>query len=417
MIYIGLLDCNNFFVSCERLFRPDLQNRPTVVLSSNDGCVVARSQEVKDLGIPMGVPHFKVRQDFGKANVAIFSSNFQLYRDVSRRVMEVLKQEVGAVEQYSIDEAFFKIDTRAEDVESTLKEIKATIERKVGMPVSIGVAKTKTIAKCASKKEKRGSGICFLADDVWKAYTKEVAIDEIWGIGGKTAAKCHSHNIKTVADFLSVDRSQIENLFGVAGVRLLSELNEISVSKLEVTTDLQHSIMSTRSFSKTTTKIAVLEDSVAYHISHAVEELRSEGALAQSLRVLIKPSRHSDWSLRGGTLEVILPEPTDDTRVFLKEARHLVEQLFEKDVPYKKAGIILSLITDKSSRSESLFAEVGANSRADKLMETLDGLNTRFGKNTVTLGRLNKGKEWQTSSKFVSPQYTTAWSDIASVKT
>lgn len=416
MKYTGLVDCNNFFVSCERLFRPDLWGKPTVVLSSNDGCVVARSQEVKDMGIPMGVPHFKVRDEFKKSGVTVFSSNFKLYRDISRRVMEVLEAEVGKVEQYSVDEAFFALDATPETIEDALRAIKQRIEQCVGVPVSVGAAKTKTIAKAASEKEKKGAGICVLTGATWQRYTTRMAIDDVWGIGGKTGIKCHEAGIRTVADYLATDRSRIEALFGVSGMRLHSELREQPVRTLGEESSLQQSIMSTRSFKEATTDVAVLQDSIAYHIAHAAEELRELGAVAQSLRVLIRPSRHGDWALRGGTKEYLFTIPTNDTRAFLEAATSMLSELYEPGVPYKKAGVVLSLITGAEYQAMDLFADTNEVERSGVLMRAIDTLNSKYGNGTLTLGRTGKEAVWRASTAYVSPQYTTEWNHVALVR-
>ena len=416
MKYIGLLDCNNFFVSCERLFRPDLWAKPTVVLSSNDGCVVARSLEVKDMGIPMGVPYFQIKKELQAADTAVFSSNFQLYRDISRRVMDVLKQEVGKVEQYSVDESFFEVLGTRKEVEAQLIAVKAAVESKVGMPVSVGAAKTKTIAKYASEYQKRGTGYCLLTGESWQALVEELPIGKIWGVGGKTQIKLREQGVNTVADFLAIDPARLKNIYGIGGLRLQSELNELPVHKLGGRKELQKSIMSTRSFSATTTDLATLRDSLTYHIEHAATELRGLEAVTQSMRVLIGTNRHSEWLLRGDSREVLLTTPTNDTRVLLKEAHKALEQMFEPEVPYKKAGIVLSMLSDERSVTGSLFDSESELDSGPKIMKLMDKLNTRFGKETITVGRTAGHKSWNVNNQFSSPQYTTRWSDIACIK-
>ena len=416
MSYIGLLDCNNFFVSCERLFRPDLARRPVLVLSSNDGCVVARSQEVKNLGVPMGIPHFKVKDILEENKVVVFSSNFQLYRDISRRVMEVLENTVGPIEQYSVDEAFFRIEVNEREVEPLLRDAKAAIEKSVGVPVSLGAAKTMTIAKYASEKEKVGSRICFLTGKAWQGETSNIPVSKIWGIGGATSRKMNEVGIKTVSDLLQVDRERVDRLFGIHGLRLQTELAEVPARSLGRDKELQKSIMSTRSFAKASTELSVLENAVAYHTSHVAKDLREMGAKAKIIRVLLRPSRHSDWSLRGGTQEAVLVAPTNNTQLLLHEALELARKIYEPGVPYKKAGVIVSDITESVFSQPDLFiAEVVKND--DKLDSVIDAVNDRFGKDSLTIGRLKNAGGWQVSRKHSSPQYTTKWSDIAIAKT
>ena len=411
MKYIGLLDCNNFFVSCERLFRPDLLGKPVVVLSSNDGCVVARSKEVKELGIPMGVPHFKVKDEFKAADVVVFSSNFPLYRDISARVMQALRDEVSDVAQYSVDEAFFTFEAEAEaEVYAFLRQVKRSVEAKVGMPVTVGAAKTKTIAKCASELGKKADGVCFLEGDSWKNAALTFPLEDVWGIGGKTAEKMRAIGLITVADLLAADPALVTNRFGVHGARLAAELSEQPAGGRSHD-DLQHSIMSTRSFRDSTTDLSILEDAVAYHVAHAAEELRELKAVAGEIRVLIRTSRHGDWFLRGGSKECILDAPTSDTRVLLREALTLTRNLYEPGVPYKKAGVVLGRISSSEHQSLSLFSQ----SEQGAVLATVDSLNQKFGKDTLTIGRVGHGERWQASRSHISPHYTTKWNEIATV--
>lgn len=409
-MYIGLLDCNNFFVSCERLFRPDLIGVPVVVLSSNDGCIVARSKEVKEAGIPMGVPHFKIRDDLARIGAQVFSSNFPLYRDISFRVMDVLAREVSAVEQYSVDEAFFVLpEGSATTCRVRAAHLKATVEREVGVPVTVGIARTKTIAKCATELGKKADGVKVLAGATWNRVRQDFPLADVWGVGGKTAAKLRTEGLTTVADLLAADPARVQALFGVHGIRLRWELAEQRADRSNAGDELQQSIMSTRSFRETTTERAVLHDALAYHVAHAAEELRTLGACAQGLRVLIRPSRHGDWSLRGGVREALLTEPTDDTRTLLKEATRLMEVIFEDGVPYKKAGVVLTHIVPRASVAPSLFAPVAETS---KLFGTIDALNQRFGSGTLTIGRTRSTERWAASRTHLSPRYTTDWKQI-----
>lgn len=412
MSYVGLVDCNNFFVSCERLFRPDLAGKPVVVLSSNDGCIVARSKEVKDLGVPMGVPYFKVKGELAAAGATIFSSNFTLYRDISARVMEVLRATVANAEQYSVDEAFFTLpDAPHETTHEELVRVKRAVETQVGVPVSVGAARTKTIAKCATERAKAGVGTELLVGEEWQQAARTYPLPEVWGIGGRTAQRMREIGLTTVADLLAADRQFIHDEFGVAGARLRAELSEMRTHG-RARDELQQSIMSTRSFRTSTEDRTVIEDAIAYHVAHVAEELREIGASAGVVRVLIRPSRHGEWVLRGGTAAVVLTIPTDDTRVILREALVLVRQLFEPGVPYKKAGVVLSGIVPRATVAPSLFA---TPSSVSELFSAIDTLNDRFGPETVSIGRTGREDRWQPSKEHVSPRYTTSWSEIRTV--
>lgn len=413
MRYIGLIDCNNFFVSCERLFRPDLRNRPTVVLSSNDGCVVARSQEVKDMGIPMGVPYFKVKDILNEGSAAVFSSNFTYYRDISSRVFSTMRELVRVIEQYSIDESFFSITADSQqEAELFATSLKQYIETRVGIPVSIGLAATKTQAKYASILAKKTGGVAVLEREAFSAAAPSIRIGDIWGIGPRLARRFEATDIATVADLCAADQATIAKVFGVVGVRLQQELQGRSVYRVTEKRAVQQSIMSTRSFKSATTSLAVVEDAVAYHIRMALEDLRSMGQKAQGLQVMIRPSRHGDYLLRGGSKSVVLSEPSSDTFVFQREAMRLTQELFEAGVPYKKAGIILSQLAPEIVHQLSLDTDSTDRESREQLMSLIDGINTRFGKERVQIGGRLLGAAWAVKRDRLSPAYTTKWSDV-----
>ena len=421
MTYIGLLDCNNFFVSCERLFRPDLAWRPVVVLSGNDGCVVARSNEVKELGIPMGVPYFKVEKELKTAQVAIFSSNFTLYRDISKRVMARLREETAQIEQYSVDEAFFGI--RAEDevsIEAEMRRIKAVIEKDIGVPVSIGAAKSKTIAKQAAEQEKRGTGVCLLTGEHWQQVAGELSVGAVWGIGRRTAEKCVRHEVRTVAEYMALDRARVAALFGVDGVRKHQELNEQSVYRLgERSAAEQQSIMSTRSMKQALTNRDQIEVALLYHVDQVARQLREKKLEATRLSVMIRPSRHGDWALRGGTAEELLALPSNDTRTLSITARALCRSLYEVEVPYKKVGVVVSGLRPEGISQGELFAATDQSEKRDDgkvVMAVVDALNDKYGRETMLFGRVRGSRVWDGKHDRLSPQYTTNWSEIADIR-
>jgi len=414
MEYVGLADCNNFFVSCERVFRPDLWNKPVVVLSSNDGAIVARSEEVKKLGVPMGVPYFKVRDVFEKNQVAVFSSNYELYRDMSNRVMEVLAEELGEIEQYSVDESFFRMDVKDIAVaEQELFWLRETVRKQVGIPMSFGLAPTKTIAKYASEKEKRGSGVCLMTKEEWLKQADQVLLSELWGVGGAMSQKFRAQGLSSVKDLLSADPSRIERLYGVYGKKLLAEVSGDQSRSQSIHDDLPKSIMSTRGFSKTTTDFSVLAEALAYHVSKAAEELREKKGVAGKVSALILTNRHSDWVLRGGGKEAILPQATNDTRLLLKEVLRLAKEVYEPGVPYKKAGVVLGFIKPDSVGQVSLFGEDAMEN--ERLMEAIDGLNKKIGPDSVTIGRAKLKSGWSNRHDHRSPRYTTSWNELPRV--
>jgi len=407
---IALIDCNNFFVSCERLFRPDLVGRPVLVLSSNDGCVVARSQEVKDIGIVMGVPYFQIKDIVKQHDVQIFSGHLALYRDVSRRVFEVLRAEVDVVQQYSVDEAFFVIpdDVNAGEL---IKKVKGIVEQQVGIPVSVGVGFSKTQAKCASVIAKKTTGTHVITSASWNELVPKLPISSVWGIGRGLSARFGEHGINMVSDLLQVPPQRVGVLFGVVGTRLQAELGGIVCDPVGQRRELQKSLMSTRSFAKTTSDIGILADAVAYHTRHIAADLRAMAAGATTMRVSIRASRHGDFFLRGGSKEVVFTSPTNDTMAMVRVAEEALEALYEPGVPYQKVGVSVVGIQPQNVVPQTLFADATADNSS--LLQALDAINAAAGSEMITVGSRLQTKTWQAKSGMCSPAYTTRWSDIA----
>jgi DNA polymerase V len=410
---IGVVDCNNFFVSCERLFRPDLQRRPVAVLSSNDGCVVARSQEVKDMGIPMGVPYFKVKDIVKDNAVTLFSSHFTLYRDISRRVFSVLRQHLEEVEQYSVDEAFFVVPLELDPTEFAT-EIKDIIERQVGVPVSVGIAASKTQAKYAVEKAKQAHGIHVLKQLNWHKETESISIGDIWGVGARSVERYRKEGYQTVFDVINADTSRIRKLFGVVGERLQAELSGTAVHPVEQTTTEQKSLMSSRSFKEETTEKSVLADAVAYHTRHIAADLRRQAQAAVSIRVSIRPSRYSDFALQGGSAEAVLPAPSNDTLALLAVTQRLLDSLFVPQVPYKKVGVMVGQLRSTKQQQVSLFSDEKPSN--EPLMAVIDAINTQADRELIVIGDRHRGGQWQARRELASPAYTTKWAEVAVAK-
>ena len=368
------------------------------------------------MGISMGVPYFQVKDIFKKAHVTVFSSHFALYRDLSQRVFSVVAELLPSKEQYSIDEAFFTF--RAATPEQALRElrqIKAVVERRVGIPVSIGLAATKTQAKYANRLAKKGGGVVVLSPSDWQAKMAAIPLTDLWGVGGRLSTRYRAAKISTVADLLDCPRPRIDSLFGIAGLRLQAELRGEVMYPVGVSTAAQKSTTSSRSFKHTTEDLSVLKDAVAYHIRQAAADLRRLGLVTSALQVSIQPGRHSDFFLHGGSQVVPLLEPTADTAVLLKAAMQLTEQLFEGGVPYKKAGITFTQLTSVAETQGSLFTPTASTTTAT-LMATIDELNGRFGQQMVQLGRQTGGRAWSPSQGDLSPAYTTNWSMVPVVQ-
>jgi DNA polymerase V len=409
---IGLMDCNNFFVSCERLFRPDLIKKPVAVLSSNDGCIVSRSQEVKDLGIPMGAPHFQVADMCKKHNVTLFSSNFTLYRDISRRVMHALSEEFSKIEVYSVDEAFFEVE-RAVSY-NDIVTIRARIIQKTGIPVSFGIATTKTIAKAASVAAKKGSGVMFYDMATWNAVVGTISCGSIWGIGRETSQKLTRAGIRTVKDLLTHDRQYYRNAFGVVGERIYAELQGTPVYRIGETIFAEHqSITSTRSFAKPVYDRAVLESALGYHITQVALKLRARGHVASKITVMAAPSRHGEYALRSRAVTCSLEVPTNDTLALIKQMKRELQQIFDPAVPYKKAGVIVSGIMPESQVSGTLFP---STQDTKNVYDIVDRINERFGRETLTSGIIHSTGLWQEKKRLKSCEYTTRWGEIPRIK-
>lgn len=410
--WVGVLDCNNFFVSCERLFRPDLAHVPVVVLSSNDGCIVARSQEVKDIGVPMGVPYFQVKDTLQKMNAVVFSSHFALYRDISRRVMAVIRSELSQVEQYSIDEAFFLIDSNPEFCAARLK---ALVEQVVGVPVSVGVAASKTQAKFVNDRAKKTSGCEVWSAAHWQALALDAPIGTVWGVGGRLSLRYKQQGWSTVGDVLAADARRLRAVFGVNGLRLQAELAGVITDPVTSRLVSQKSTMSSRTFSSSTSSRLVLEDAIAYHVRHVAADLRAMGQGTTHIQVTIRPSRYGAFALHGGIATATLPVPTSDTGVLLQAANQLLSELYDPSVPYQKAGFLASSLVPLSEGTASLFAGFDGN-KLEKLDVAIDALNARLGGGTVVRGAHLQTHRWQSKAERTSPAYTTQWKDLQTVR-
>lgn len=416
MRYIGVIDCNNFFVSCERLFRPDLSGKPVVVLSSNDGCVIARSKEIKDRGIPMGMPHFQIKDILKDVDYEVFSSHFSLYRDISRRVFSVVRDKLETVEQYSIDEAFFILESNSvSEIYERSLQLQNYVEQCVGIPVSIGLATTKTQAKYANRLAKKTATPVLLDAIWWQKSAESVLLQDVWGVGNNLAKRYREFEIITVANLLATPKSQLDSHFGIAGLRLQSELSSRVLWPVVQAQETKKSIMSSRSFGTTVSDVTTLKDAVAHHVHQVSHELRRQKLVTSRLLVILGTSQYGDYFQHGGTAEVTFVVPTADTGVLLVEAMRLVEHLFESGVLYKKAGIRCSYLVNQLEVQPTLFSFDPIKSTA-AISNVIDEINQRFGCDRIQLGRQSQAVRWQVKQASVSPSYTTRWSEIAVVK-
>lgn len=416
MSLIALLDCNNFFVSCERLFRPDLVDKPVVVLSSNDGCVVARSKEIKDKGIPMGVPYFQIKDILQEIGAVHSSSNFTLYRDISRRVFDIVVREFPEMEQYSIDEAFFKVSEKFD--EHDLIAFKRQIEKEVGIPVSLALAASKTRAKYANTIAKKTNTVVCLDENKWQEVYQSISLNQIWGVGKGRMDQFNRYNLKTVKDFLELENRDVSKWFGTDGLKLYAELNGKVAIPIECKREPQKSIMSTRSFAASTTNIDDIAAALKYHIYQVAHDLHNMQRMARRLVVMISPSNYGDYFLHGRKMEVLLDRPTADLLTLQKEALKALELIYQADIPYKKAGVLLADLVDVTTETQSLFAwqQPGVKTDNNKLNQSIYQLNKRYGKSIINLGFATTKKAlWHEKKENLSPSYTTKWTDIKRV--
>lgn len=411
---VGLIDCNNFFVSCERLFRPDLMHKPVAVLSSNDGCIIARSKEVKELGIPMGAPYFMVKKELTQHGVTLFSSNFALYRDISKRVMDTIESRIDALEVYSVDEAFFITNEReAEQLSYTLKD---RVEQWTGIPVSIGIAPTKTLAKLAGECAKKEDGIHIATvHDVTSGIFNDIRVRELWGVGAQSARKLEKIECDTVGSVVSAPVGVLLKVLGVHGERLHEELRGNAVYGVGEDDEYRKGISSSRSFADKTNDLRILEDAMAYHITHTAEKMRETGRAALNMSVSLRAGRHGNYSHEGGTLAKTFVIPIADTRMLIREGLMLLHSLYRRGVPYAKVGVSLWDFVSYEHVQDSLFGEREKMLNTG-LMDTVDTLNRRFGADTVRSAALSSVHAWSAKTDLLSPQYTTRWDGICSVQ-
>jgi DNA polymerase V len=436
----GLVDCNNFYASCERVFRPELEGRPVVVLSNNDGCVIARSQEAKALGLRMGEPYFKVRELVERHQVAVCSSNYELYGDMSRRVMWYLQQAAPAVEVYSIDEAFLDLagmtqyckllKKRYRDLASWAGEVREDVKQRTGIPVCVGVAPTKTLAKLANRLAKQeahasgGPGVLMLSDEAERREAlARVAVEDVWGVGYRSAAKLHEAGVRTAAQLAGVgDAWARKHLGGVVGARLLHELRGFSCAGVVVEDEARKSLACTRSFGQPLMERAHLAGAVATHATRAGEKLRRQGLSARLLTVFVETSKYAGppppYSF---SAQLTLPVATDDTLTLVRAAERGLERIWRPGRRYVKAGVVLDGLERAGTGPQAtLFGTAGPPPERAGLMRALDALNGRYGAGTVQVAAAvaapGQPVAWAMRRGAKSSAFTTSWGELWGVK-
>ncbi len=419
---LALVDCNNFFVSCELAFRPDLIGKPVVVLSNNDGCVVSRSQEAKKL-LPMGAPIFKYRDIIEKHSIVCFSGNYRLYGDMSSRVMKVLQIFSPDIEIYSIDEAFIDLSkVHINDIKIFAEKIRKTVVKLTGIPVSVGVAKTKTLCKVANEYAKKfrdtGKTTCVLIDEesIVKVL-KDLPVGEIWGVGWNLKEKLNKTGIYTGLDLKNANLAWARHEMTVTGQRMVMELNGVSCIDFDKTHDSKKMIISSRSFGAGITQLSDLKESVAYHISNAAVKLRKQKSLCSFVFVTIMSNKHkTPGCVFRKTQFGSLDEPTSYTPTLISKAHELLLSIYKSGISYKKAGVMLAGIVPQSSSQMNFYSQADIT-HEQKSMAVMDKINKTWGSNIIKSAAVGTKNTWKPKKEKTSQEYTTNWEGLLKVST
>ena len=411
---IGLLDCNNFYASCERAFNPLLRNTPVIVLSNNDGCVIARSNEAKSLGIKMGVPAFKVKNLIEKNHVHVFSSNYALYGDMSERVMNILKREVENVEVYSIDEAFLDLSQLPD--KERIKSISDKVFKWTNLPVSIGVAPTKCLSKVANQiaKKKLKSGVYILEGEKnISDVLKEFPVADLWGVGRRYVKKLNKLGVNNALEFRDLSQSWVRKNMSVNGVRLQKELKGEKCFDVKFHTSPKKNIRVSRTFSNETNDYLKLQQIISTFASKASEKLRLQNSLASSIYIFIKSNRFkfndTNYKLSG---KLNFDYPTNDNSMIVKKSLKILSEIFSSEQSYKQAGVMLGDFVYSNKFQRGLFEDFKQKNKRLLLMKTFDNINLTFGSETIKLASEEFHDNWRTKRNKLSPSYTTKWNDI-----
>ncbi|WP_263820589.1 Y-family DNA polymerase [Salinibacter sp.] len=425
----ALIDCENFYVSCERVFDPSLRGTPVAVLSNNDGCVIARSEEVKEAGVPMGAPLFKWREELDEIGTEILSSNYTLYGDMSRRVHSLIEEEALALERYSIDEAFAALpELSRENLSRVADRLRRRIRRHVGIPVRVGIGPTKTLAKVAdenAKARKRagwGQGTYVCPDEPKREkLLRRVPVGDIWGIGSAYEETLQQKGVASAAEFRALPDPWIRSEMTVVGLRTAWELWGRSCLDLELVRPDRKTLVRSRSFGERVESKKNLQEALAKHAQRAAEKLREEDLVAKGIKVFITTKRFGDPPHYSNGVAGSLPEHTARASAFVKASRWLLEPIYRNGYGYKKAGVCLYDIRPSRPHQESLFGQ--GREEDEDLMEAVDRINQEHGKGAIGLaaaglpeGKGHLGREWTMKRQRRSPRYTTRWDELPVAK-
>ena len=419
---VALVDCNNFYASCERAFNPAIWYRPVAVLSNNDGCIIARSEEVKILGIKLGTPYFKCQDLLRKHNVAVFSSNYALYGDISQRVMELLRDFTPELEIYSIDEAFLSLTGfERQGLENYAREIRKRVLTWIGIPTTIGIASTKTLAKIATsiaKKDKSSKGVLDLtkmSSVEMDEILKQIPVGKIWGIGRQSENKLHEQGISSAFGFKYAEPKWIKKQFKVVGLRTQRELWGESCLIFDEIPNSKKQIICSRSFGRPVTSLDDLKEAVAEYASQAAYKLRKQNSSTKIVQVYITTNRFNQEPQYTNAIQMTFPVATSNSLEIAHFAGHCVERIFKSGYRYKKAGVILLDIVPESETQLDVFWKSQTRNSGD-LMKSMDLINEKFGAGSIRIASEGISKPWRMRRENKSPHFTTCWNEIPVVK-
>ncbi|MCY7348367.1 MAG: Y-family DNA polymerase [Pyrinomonadaceae bacterium] len=414
---IALLDCNNFYASCERVFDASVKRKPIVVLSNNDGCVIARSEEAKEIGVTMGAPLFKVESLLTDHDAEIYSSNYALYGDMSSRVMNLLHNFTPEVEIYSIDEAFLNLEPRKHSLDNLAHSIREKMYQWTGIPVSIGIAETKVLAKIANRRAKkdelREQGVLNLyRSSKTESILKETLVQDVWGIGYRSSLKLKASNILTAWQLRETDNRFIRRLLTVTGARIALELRGIKCLPLEQSSMKKHSITCSRSFGQIITNYELLKEATLYFLTRVCEKMRHHNLAANAVTVFISTDRFRPVPVPySPSATYSATYPTDSNQELQEWTFSTLERIYDKDYEYRKAGIILSGLVPSEELTKRMFDDERFE-RQHKLMKAVDAINQKFGKDTVRFASVKTEGRWKMKQTRKSQSYTTNWNEL-----
>ena len=407
------------YASCEQVFRPDLSHRPIVVLSNNDGCVIAQNQLAKDLlGMHMAQPWFELEKRAMKLGVVVFSSNYELYANMSNRFMQTLQQFSPRVEVYSIDESFLDMTGMRCNLSDYGQVIKHTVKQWTGLPICVGFGQTKTLAKLANhfaKKQTKWKGVCDLTslnDIELNPILEKLPVSKVWGVGNKLEAKLNKLGIDNVLKLKRVDPKRIRDAFGVLLERTIKELNgEVWLDFDEVPSEAKQ-VMSSRSFGTRVTEFEDLSEAISYHAGNATQRLRNQGLYANAVHVFIQNSPFDQTEFYGNSVSVGLPSPTDCTMQITSAALWLLKKIYKPDIYYQKAGVMLMDLVPEGGQQQDLYGYSSDDHKSKNLMLTMDRINKKYAKGTIKLASEGTDKVWAMRRSFKSPNYTNDWNEL-----